>query len=129
MVTLAADQTLDVVLASRFLGRTEDMPASRRLLLRAAIRFSRVATQLPLTDTHNGLRVLSRNALRKVRLTHDRMAYATELEVAISKHELSWAEVPTTVVYTEYSRARGQTNSNAINILFDLASNRIRSSR
>jgi polyprenyl-phospho-N-acetylgalactosaminyl synthase len=129
MVTLAADQALDVVLASRFLGRTEDMPASRRLLLRAAIRFSRVATQLPLTDTHNGLRVLSRNALRKVRLTHDRMAYATELEVAISKHELSWAEVPTTVVYTEYSRARGQTNSNAINILFDLASNRIRSSR
>jgi polyprenyl-phospho-N-acetylgalactosaminyl synthase len=129
MVTIAADQALDVVLASRFLGRTEDMPASRRLLLRAAIRFSRVATQLPLTDTHNGLRVLSRNALRKVRLTHDRMAYATELEVAISKHELSWAEVPTTVVYTEYSRARGQTNSNAINILFDLASNRIRSSR
>jgi glycosyltransferase involved in cell wall biosynthesis len=129
MVKLAAEQSLDVVLASRFLGRTEDMPASRRLLLRAAIRFSRIATRLPLTDTHNGLRVLSRTALRKLRLTHDRMAYATELEAAISRYGLSWAEVPTTVVYTEYSRAKGQTNSNAINILFDLATDRIRAPR
>lgn len=129
MVNLAALHGLDVVLASRFLGHTEDMPASRRLVLRAAIRFSRMATRLPLTDTHNGLRVLSRTALRRVRLTHDRMAYATELESAIRRHGLSWAEVPTTVVYTDYSRAKGQTNSNAINILFDLAANRIRSSR
>ena len=129
MVQVAASQGLDVVLASRFLGRTEDMPTSRRLLLRAAIRFSRVATQLPLTDTHNGLRVLSRTALQKVRLTHDRMAYATELEAAIYRHGLSWAEVPTTVMYTAYSRGRGQTNSNAVNILFDLAANRLRSPR
>jgi glycosyltransferase involved in cell wall biosynthesis len=129
MATLAADQGLDVVLASRFLGRTEAMPASRRLLLRGAIRFSRMATRLPLTDTHNGLRVLSRTALRKVRLTQDRMAYATQLEAAISRYGLSWAEVPATVVYTEYSRAKGQTNSNAINILFDLATNRIRAPR
>lgn len=129
MVQLAIDQDLDVVLASRFLGRVEEMPASRRLLLWMAIRFSRMATHLPLTDTHNGLRVLSRAALRKMRLTHDRMAYATQLEAAISQHGLSWAEVPTTVVYTEYSRAKGQTNSNAINILFDLATDRIRSQR
>lgn len=129
MVERAATDNLDVVLASRFLGRTEDMPTSRRMLLRAAIRFARAATSLPLTDTHNGLRVLSRAALAQVRLTHDRMAYATELETAISHYKLTWAEVPTTVVYTEYSRAKGQTNSNAINILFDLAADRIRHSR
>ena len=129
MVERARADNLDVVLASRFLGRTEDMPRSRRLLLRAAIRFSRMATGLPLTDTHNGLRVLSRNALRRIRLTHDRMAYATELEASISRHGLTWAEVPTTVVYTDYSTAKGQTNTNAINILFDLATDRIRSSR
>src|SRR5258708_4226741 len=52
MVQVAREQDLDVVLASRFLGRTEEMPRSRRLLLAAAIRFSRIATRLPLTDTH-----------------------------------------------------------------------------
>ena len=129
MIERAVTDNLDVVLASRFLGRTEEMPLSRRLLLRAAIRFSRIATGLRLTDTHNGLRVLSRRALRRVHLTQDRMAYATELESAISRHGLSWAEVPTTVLYTDYSMAKGQTNSNAINILFDLATDRIRSHR
>jgi polyprenyl-phospho-N-acetylgalactosaminyl synthase len=129
LLAVARDTGVDVVLGSRFLAPDSEVPAARRAVLRAGIAFTLATTRLQVTDTHNGLRVLSRNALRKVRLTHDRMAYATELEVAISKHELSWAEVPTTVVYTEYSRARGQTNSNAINILFDLASNRIRSSR
>lgn len=121
LVQQARKQQVDVVLASRFLGRTESMPSSRRLVLRAAIIFSRWSTGLALTDTHNGLRVLSRHALEAVRLHQPRMAYASELESAIRRHGLSYAEVATTVRYTEYSRAKGQRNSNAINILFDLA--------
>ncbi len=57
------------------------------------------------------------------------MAYATELEGAIVRRGLSWREAPTTVVYTDYSRAKGQRNSNAINIVYDLAVDRIRHSR
>ncbi len=129
MVSRARRENLDVVLASRFLGRTEDMPLSRRLVLRSAIRFSRMATGLPLTDTHNGLRVLSRRALGSFRLHQDRMAYATELESSIARQQLAWVEVPTTVRYTQYSRAKGQTNLNAVNILFDLAADRIRNPR
>jgi glycosyltransferase involved in cell wall biosynthesis len=129
MVEVAQVNALDVVLASRFRGRTESMPRARRLLLRAAIRFSRATTKLDLTDTHNGLRVLSRHALTTVRLRQDRMAYATELESAITRRGLSWAEVPTTVLYSEYSKAKGQTNGNALNILYDLAVDRIRHPR
>jgi glycosyltransferase involved in cell wall biosynthesis len=129
MVERAHERSLDVVLASRFLGRTEEIPASRRLLLRVAIRFSRMITHLTLTDTHNGLRVLSRSALSTIRLQQDRMAYASELESAIARRSLAWEEMPTTVVYTDYSRAKGQRNSNAINIVFDLAADRIRSPR
>jgi glycosyltransferase involved in cell wall biosynthesis len=129
MVDAARADDLDVVLASRFQGRTEAMPLSRRIILRSAIRFSRLATGLPLTDTHNGLRVLNRNALEAIHLHQDRMAYATELESLVARRNLRWAEVPTTVVYTEYSRAKGQTNLNAVNILFDLAADRIRHSR
>ncbi|MGY2874540.1 polyprenyl-phospho-N-acetylgalactosaminyl synthase [Marmoricola sp. URHA0025 HA25] len=129
MVERAQERSLDVVLASRFLGRTEDMPRSRRLLLRAAIRFTRATTGLKLTDTHNGLRVLSRSALGKIRLQQDRMAYASELESLVARHQLVWEEVPTTVIYSDHSRAKGQTNSNAVNIVFDLAVDRIRAPR
>ena len=129
MVASAREHSLDVVLASRFLGRCESMPLSRRVVLRLAIHFSRRTTGLPLTDTHNGLRVLSRAALRAVRLEFPGMAYASELESAVARAGLPWAEVPTTVVYTDYSRAKGQRNSNAVNIVFDLAVQRLRYAR
>lgn len=126
MVEHARAKHLDVVLASRFHGDCADMPASRRRLLRAAVWFSRRTTGLELTDTHNGLRVLTRDALRSVRLTLRGMAHASELESAVARAGLSWAEVPTTVLYTDYSRAKGQRASNAVGILVDLALLRLR---
>lgn len=116
----------DVVLASRFTGSSTKMPVARRLVLKAATRFTQWTADLEVTDTHNGLRVLNRNALTRIRLTMPRMAYASEFLSAIVPNGLSYVEVPTTVNYTEYSRAKGQTNLNAVNILFDLAVNRMR---
>jgi len=126
MLEVARARDLDVVLASRFLGHTAAMPLARRLVLQGAIWFSRRTSGLPLTDTHNGLRVLSRKAFATIRLTQPRMAYASELESAIVRHELSWTEEPATVVYTDYSLAKGQRNINAVNIVFDLALQRLR---
>jgi polyprenyl-phospho-N-acetylgalactosaminyl synthase len=126
MLDVAVNRQLDVVLASRFQGRSEDMPTARRIVLRAAIWFSRRTSGLPLTDTHNGLRVLSRRAFGTIRLHQNRMAYASELESAIVRHDLTWTEVPATVLYTAYSRGKGQRNINAVNIVFDLALQRLR---
>lgn len=126
MLARARAEGLDIALASRFLGRTEAMPRSRRMLLRAAVLFSRWTTKLELTDTHNGLRVLAPVAVERIRLHQPRMAYASELEGAIVPAGLRYAELPATVLYTDYSRAKGQSNGNAINILFDLAAARLR---
>jgi len=126
MVRTARSTRSDVVLASRFTGSTTKMPTARRLVLKAATRFTQMTTDLDVTDTHNGLRVLNRHALTKIRLSMPRMAYASELLSAIVPNGLSYVEVPTTVNYTEYSRAKGQTNLNAVNILFDLAVRRMR---
>lgn len=129
MVQRARDTHADVVLASRFTGHTEQMPGTRRLVLRAGLWFTRLTTGLDVTDTHNGLRVLNRTALSKIRLELPRMAYASELLAAIVPNALSYVEEPTTVVYTDYSRAKGQKNSNSVHILLDLAARRIRSAR
>jgi glycosyltransferase involved in cell wall biosynthesis len=126
MCDLAQEQGLDVVLASRFLGTTDAMPLARRVVLRGAIWFSRRTSGLPLTDTHNGLRVLNRHAFETIKLRQPRMAYASELENGIVRHGLTWSEAPATVVYTEYSRRKGQQNINAVNIVFDLALQRLR---
>ena len=129
MVERARAEQIDVVLASRFTGRTEQMPLAREMLLRAAVRFTRMTSRLEVTDTHNGLRVLSRTALQRIDLQMPRMAYASELLDAIVPAGLSYVEEPVTVIYTDYSRAKGQKNSNAFNILFDLAVRRLRAAQ
>ena len=54
------------------------------------------------------------------------MAYASELESLIAARSLSWTEHPITVTYTDYSRSKGQHNLNAVNIMYDLMSVRLR---
>jgi glycosyltransferase involved in cell wall biosynthesis len=110
----------DVALGSRFLGRTFGMTQARRRLLQAARLFTRMMTGLSLTDSHNGLRVLTRRAATSLALRQNRMAHASEILGGIRRHRLSYVEVPVTVSYTEYSRAKGQTFSDAFVICRDL---------
>ncbi len=126
MLARAQDTGVDVILGSRFGGTTTGMSPSRRTVLRAGVRFTRAPTGLQLTDAHNGLRILRVDALPHVRMQHSGMAHASELLGAISRAGLSWAEAPMSVTYTEYSKAKGQSNLNAFNILFDLATARVR---
>ena len=127
MLSVSRSFGVDVVLGTR--NRDEaTMPWSRRLLLRAALAYSRRATGLSLTDTHNGLRVFNRQALASIHLTQPGMAYASELEASISRAGLTWKEVPVSIVYDDYSLAKGQSNINAVNIVYDLMMARLQRS-
>ena len=123
----ALDDGADVALGSRFLGRATNMAASRRLLLRAATLFTRVTTGLRLTDCHNGLRALTAQAARRIRLRQDRMAHASEILSQVKTLGLSYAEVPVTIAYTDYSVAKGQRMGDALIIFRDLAAARLSS--
>lgn len=127
MVEIARRERVDVVLGSRFLTASDAaVPRSRRLVLRAATRFTRATTGLDLTDTHNGLRVLSRHAAESLNLTLNGMAHASQLLSQVAASKLTYVEAPVTIAYTEYSQARGQSNINGLNIAFDLALERLR---
>ena len=109
----------DFVLGSRFLGSTVNMPKLKRYLLRAAVRFSNVTSGVYLTDTHNGLRVFNKKVADKIQITMPDMAHASEILEIIAKNKYSYQEVPVVIEYTDYSRGKGQTMINAINIAFD----------
>jgi polyprenyl-phospho-N-acetylgalactosaminyl synthase len=112
----------DVVLGSRFLRDTDRnrVPFSKRCLLRAGTVVSWMLTGMWLTDTHNGFRALSYLTLQRVRLKEPGFAHATEILGEIKKARLRYREQPATVTYSEYSRAKGQSPFNAINIMVDL---------
>lgn len=108
----------EISLGSRFLGHVEDIPLSRKLLLKAGVLFTRLVSQINITDTHNGLRAFSREAAQRIRITLDRMAHASEIIDEIRDTQLPYGEVPVHIRYTDYSRAKGQSGFAALKILF-----------
>lgn len=111
---------VDVVLGSRFLDTTSNVPPVRRAILKAGGIFTRLVSGLSITDPHSGFRALSRKAAQKIRLRQDRMAHASEFLQLLARHELSYREIPVTIRYTDYSMAHGQSSWNAIRIVIDL---------
>ena len=120
MLELARRKTLSVVFGSRFLDKRTKPGFKKRAVLKVAVLLTRAITGLRLTDAHNGLRVLSREALRHIRLQQNGMSHATEIVHQLAVAKLSWIEHPVEVLYTDYSRRKGQSLLNSINILIDL---------
>lgn len=129
MLEVARAGEADIVLGSRFLETGSNVPALRRLVLRAGILFTRATTRLAVTDTHNGLRVMTRHTARQVRLQLNGMAHASEILGGIARARLRYVEVPMTVVYSDYSRSKGQSSMNAVNVVIDLLLARARYAR
>lgn len=120
-------QGYDVVLGSRFLeaeGPTKMSPL-RRVVLRTAAKLLNRGSGTPLTDAHNGLRIVSRHVAAEVRLSYAGMAYASELEQFLTRPEHRIVEYPVHILYTDYSRAKGQPLLNSVNILAEVAAHRV----
>jgi len=120
MLAVAREKNLAIVFGSRFLDRRTKPGFAKKTVLKVAVLITRIVTGLKLTDAHNGLRVIRRDALDFVNLTQDRMSHATEIVQQLAKSKKRWREHPVEVLYTEYSKKKGQSLLNSINILFDL---------
>lgn len=123
MVELARAEQLGIVFGSRFLDDRTKPGLAKKIVLKTAVAVTNLSTGLKLTDAHNGLRVLQVDAARAVNLKQDRMAHASEIVVQLGRSGLPWSEFPVEVLYTDYSKAKGQSLLNSINILVDLIIN------
>jgi glycosyltransferase involved in cell wall biosynthesis len=115
----------DYALGSRFLGRAENIPATRKLLLRLAVLFTRVFSGVSLSDAHNGIRAMTARGASRLRITFNRMEHASELIDQIAASGLRYVEVPAHVRYTTESLAKGQRSSAAIGLGFKLLLNKM----
>jgi glycosyltransferase involved in cell wall biosynthesis len=118
-------QNADFALGSRFLGASLNQPLSRRLMLVAATWFTRLTTGLRVTDTHNGLRAMTRRGASRIRLLQNRMAHASEILHQIAESGLKYVEAPVTIEYSAYSLSKGQTIGDSLMILTDLFARRL----
>ena len=110
----------DVIFGSRFLDERSKPNLAKKLVLRAAVGYTNISTRTRLTDAHNGLRAIRRPVVEQLNLTQNGMAHASELVAQIGASRASYVEHPVHILYTDYSKAKGQSLWNSINILADL---------
>lgn len=105
----------DLVIGTRF-KRKQHIPTDRFILN----WFANLATLFLFgvfsTDSQSGFRAMSKKAMDLVDFKSDRMEFSSEILTEAKKNNLKVAEVPIRVRYTDYSRTKGQKNTNAFPI-------------
>jgi glycosyltransferase involved in cell wall biosynthesis len=121
MVTKMKNDNLDIIFGSRFLKyKPANLSFVKLMLLKAAIIFNYLTTGILLSDAHNGLRVIHHRVLPSLQLSENKMSHATEILMEVKRLNLKYAEVAMRMVYTDYSKQKGQKISQAIPIFFDI---------
>lgn len=98
----------------------------RRLILRLAVLFTRFYSGISVTDTHNGIRAMTRRGAGCLHLTMNRMEHASEILEQIAQSGLRFVEVPVSITYTPETLQKGQKSSGAIRMALQLLVERIR---
>lgn len=109
----------DIVIGSRFLGDLSGMPKSRRWFNGLANLLTNLFCKSSYSDTQSGFRMLNRKAIETLQLTLDEYGFCSEMIILAEKHGLKIVEVPTQVVYTDYSLGKGQDFYTGIRTAFN----------
>lgn len=120
MVTRLRTEPIDILIGTRFSGGgAKSVPWFKRIVLRTIVFLSPHTRKLGLSDTHNGLRAFNKTVADQLDLLMAGMGHASEFITLIGTHGWRVDEEPVTILYTEYSKAKGQSLLNGINIIAD----------
>ena len=122
MLDLIEKNNYDAILGSRFLNKdySSKIPLKRKILLQVARVFEKLFYKIDLTDAHNGLRILRRNACIELNnLECSEMAHATEIAYKLTRNNLKIIEYPCQIKYKNDLK-ESQLSLNGLNIISEL---------
>jgi glycosyltransferase involved in cell wall biosynthesis len=95
------EEGFEIVVGSRFLNfkDTQRVPRYRSLGIKTITRLNQSASYNNITDSQNGFRAYSKNALLKLNLFENGMPVSSEILLNAKQKKLSIKEVPITVSY------------------------------
>lgn len=121
LIDILIKENVDFVKGSRFLGKKANMEKYRFFCLQCAILFTQLITGKRFSDVHVGFMAFSRRGIQQIRIEQQpRMAHGSEILSQVVKKKVPFREIPITVKYTSYSRAKGQKFTDYLKILRDL---------
>jgi glycosyltransferase involved in cell wall biosynthesis len=121
MANVMNEYKTDIVFGSRFLpGAKTNVSGSRSFVLNVARYINYFVSGIMLSDAYNGLRMFNRKAAGVLKITENKMAHATQLQVLAAQHKLAIAEYPNNIHYNAYSKSKGLKNLDGIKIFFEI---------
>jgi glycosyltransferase involved in cell wall biosynthesis len=103
----------DIVLPNRF-GSRNKIPFIRRFFNMTGNVITLFATGRWVSDSQNGLKAFGPRAVREINLRMSGFEFCTEIVRESVHHKWRIAEVPSKVIYSEYSLAKGQSFANGV---------------
>ena len=89
----------DIVIGSRFLGETKDLPRYRKIGIKTITGLTNIMTGSKITDSQSGFRAYSKRVLKEISPTESGMGISTEILIKAAKKEMRIVEVPITISY------------------------------
>ena len=122
MIDKLSAEDVDIVIGTRFAdqGVHSEVPVLKRIVLRTAVWLSPRSRRLNLSDAHNGLRVFNRKVAGGLDIAMSGMGHASEIIALVDENNWRVTEEPVEILYTDYSKSKGQPLVNGVNIVFDV---------
>jgi glycosyltransferase involved in cell wall biosynthesis len=119
-----ADSDIDLLIGSRLLN-SSGMSRLKVLGNKGLTWLTRLLFGIKVTDSQSGLRVLSSRSLQELRWRTTGYEFCSEMLWRARQLHLTVGEFPIQAIYTEYSKLKGQSNWNAVNIIKALLTRRV----
>ena len=113
----------DLLIGSRLID-SRGMSKVKVLGNRGLSFITRILFGINVTDSQSGLRIFGPQALKKLRWTTSGYEFCSEMLWRANQLGLIVGEFPIKAIYTDYSKQKGQSNWNAINIVKSLVKHR-----
>ena len=111
----------DIVFASRFLpGAKTNISGARSFVLNVARYVNYLVSGILLSDAYNGLRVFNAKTAGILKITENKMAHATEIQMLAAHNKLSYCEFPNHIQYNDYTKRKGLKNIDGLKIVFEI---------
>lgn len=107
----------DIVIGSRFLEKSKNIPKYRKLGIKAINGLTNIPSKSNISDTQSGFRGYSKNVLKQIDLIENGMGISTEILLKSIKNNFKIFEVPINISYNGDTSTHNPISHGAVVIL------------
>jgi len=100
------ENSADIVIGSRFLGKTKNLPKYRKFGIKTITGLTNVMTGSNISDSQSGFRAYSQKILKEISPTESGMGISTEILIKATKKKMRITEIPITISYENNTHSK-----------------------